>query len=86
VDDRKKLEDKLSELWLQAFATADIPFDRARLIFQKARKVDAQATRRLIGALAFNLIGVPILNITRPVRHTIGFDQHAIQRLRGILR
>jgi glycosyltransferase involved in cell wall biosynthesis len=86
VDDGEELREKISGLWLQAFETTHIPFDRARIIFQKARAIDPHAMRRLIFTIAFNFIGLPILNITRPVRHAFGLDQRGIRRLKRILR
>ena len=68
VEDQEQLCEKLAGRWLRVLVTIHIPFHRARSIYRKARAIDPHAMRRLIYAYAFYL-GLPILNITRPIRH-----------------
>jgi hypothetical protein len=74
-----------ADLWVPALMSLRVPFSVKRMILQRVRAVDPHPFLRSLRAvpaaawgLVRNSVWHPILNWTRPIRHSIGLNQASI--------
>lgn len=82
-EDMEGLRSRIAGLWLPGLIGTHVPLERGRAILREAKTLDPHAFRRFVCAWTLHTL-LPILNLTRPVRHAMGLDQNALRRLRSM--
>ncbi len=61
--------------WINPLLNSKVPLSRKKIILRNAMAVDSRALRRLFKAICRSLFWYPILDLTRTLRHALGFSQ-----------